>query len=273
MIWDVLVVLAVALSSSVYATGALRLRRHHTLRVWPALTFFAGQATLLVALVSPLDTLADLLFSAHMAQHELLMLIAAPLLIVGRPLTTMLAALPAPARRRVGTLVRAPLTRATWRTVTGPLTVLVAHAFVVWIWHVPALFEAAMRDDAIHAFQHASMLGTAALFWWAVVHGRYGRAGYGVSVLYVFATALNQTILGALITVARVLWYPIYEGRAEQQGWAALEDQQLAGLLMWVPTGVVFAVIALALFAAWIGESERRSAANDAALARVSGAP
>ena len=105
---------------------------------------------------------------------------------------------------------------------------------------------------------HAMFFGTAALFWWGLVHGRYGRLSYGVSVVYVFATALHKTVLGALITVAG---RPLYRTYGD-----ALPDQQLAGLIMWVPACVVMTVVGLALFAAWLGESERR--ARRAALRR-----
>ena len=123
---------------------------------------------------------------------------------------------------------------------------------------MPALFEWVLHHDGIQALQHISFVVTAALFWWGMVEGRYGRAGYGVGVLYVFLTALHSTILGALLTVAPTTWYRTYEFTAVQQRVDALADQQLAGLVMWVPSGVIFIVIGLALVAAWMGESERR---------------
>jgi cytochrome c2 len=110
----------------------------------------------------------------------------------------------------------------------------------------------------VHALQHTSFLAAACLFWWALVHGRYGRLAYGMSVLYVFATTVYSGVLGALVTFAPRLWYPIYVRRTSQWGLSPLEDQQLAGLLMWVPSGVIFIVLGLALFAAWLGEAERR---------------
>ena len=146
----------------------------------------------------------------------------------------------------------------TWRLLTGPLMVFLLHGVALWIWHVPALFEAALHDEAIHAVQHVSFLLTAALFWWGMVHGRYGRAGYGAAVAYVFLTAIHSTVLGALLTVAPSVWYRSYEGTAAARHLDALADQQLAGLVMWVPSGVIFIVGGLALFAAWLGESERR---------------
>ena len=109
---------------------------------------------------------------------------------------------------------------------------------------------------------------TAALFWWGMVHGRYGRAGYGVGVLYVFLTALHSTVLGALLTVAPNPWYGAYARATHGPHTDALGDQQLAGLIMWVPSGVIFIVVGLALFAAWLGEAERRARAGSVTAAR-----
>jgi cytochrome c2 len=125
----------------------------------------------------------------------------------------------------------------------------------LWAWHLPVAFEWALHDSNVHAMQHLMFFITAALFWWAIIHGRYGRLGYGMAVFFVFATAMHTALLGVLLTYATHLWYPTYAHTAPH----ALEDQQLAGLIMWIPAGVIFTLIALALFAAWLGESERRA--------------
>ena len=261
--WDVVVGAGLLVSGLVYLIGLSRLWRRagvgSGIRWFEAFAFAAAWCTLAVALVSPLDTLSDRLFSAHMTQHELLMLVAAPLLVLGRPLVVLPWALPARARLGLRRWQAAPLRHA-WRHLTAPLTVLLLHGLVVWIWHVPALFEAALRSDAVHAVQHLGFFWTAALFWWALAHGRYGRLGYGIAVIFVFVTAMQQSVLGALLTFAPTAWYPTYQARAATHGVDAIGDQQLAGLLMWVPSGLVFMVIGLALFAAWLGEAERRAA-------------
>lgn len=159
---------------------------------WEAAAFAAAWVTLLVALVSPLDRLSDRFFSVHMTQHELLMLVAAPLLVLGRPL--VVAPWVLPERQRLGLRGwqhRWPL-RA-WRWLTRPTVVLVLHGVVVWVWHLPVLFEAALHSEAVHAVQHVGFFWTAAPFWWALAHGRYGRLGYGVAVLFVSATAVTVT--------------------------------------------------------------------------------
>ena len=261
---DPLVIISLAVSAWLYGRGVRRLWRSagvdRGVRVWQALAFTAGWAALVIALVSPLDSMGAALFSAHMAQHEILMLVAAPLLVLGTPLLPFLWAMPLRCRERLGRWTQTRLIDRTWRIVTGPLTVWIAHALALWIWHVPTLFQATLESDLVHAAQHSSFFVTAALFWWALIHGRYGRIGYGVAVLYVFTTAVHTSILGALLTFAPRLWYPSYARTAPSWGLSPLEDQQLGGLIMWVPAGLVFIVVGVALFAAWLGESERRVA-------------
>jgi hypothetical protein len=106
--------------------------------------------------------------------------------------------------------------------------------------------------------QHISFFGTAALFWWGIAHGRYGRIAYGAAVVYVFATAVHSGVLGALLTFSPRVWYAPYL-TSHASGLTPLEDQQLAGLLMWVPAGLIFAMGGLGFFAAWLRESDRRT--------------
>ncbi|MFL5321031.1 MAG: cytochrome c oxidase assembly protein [Myxococcaceae bacterium] len=259
---DPLVLVLLIISSVLYALGVravwARAGRGKGIRGFEVGCFVAGQLSVIAALISPLDHLSDLLFSAHMTQHELLMLVSAPLLVFGKPLVAFLWAFPSDQREKIGAFIQRPAVSKSWRLLTGPLFVVLAHGIAVWIWHIPALFQAALRNDAIHAVQHAMFFITAALFFWALVHGRYGRVGYGLAVFYVFFTGLHTGLLGALITFARSVWYPDYTGPSEGIGHSALADQQLAGVIMWVPAGTIFILIGLALFAAWMGESERR---------------
>jgi putative membrane protein len=265
--WDGIMAAALATSTLVYVSGLLRLWRHagrgHGVRAVNAFAFAGGIATLVIALLSPLDALSDVLFSAHMGQHELLMLVAAPLLVMGKPWLTAAWALPARWRSAVLPLGQAPVLRQPFRAVTAPVAILVLHALALWIWHIPGLFEGAMKNESVHALQHACFFITAALFWWALVQGRYGRGGYGAGLLFVFITGMHSGILGALITFGRRLWYPLYDQRARAAGLDPLRDQQLAGLLMWIPAGVILLVLGLALMAAWLGEAERRTRAAE----------
>lgn len=260
--WNAITAATLVVVAALYIVGLLRLWRTeagtHTIRRWQAAAFLAGCASVAVSLLSRLDRWSDILFSAHMGQHEILMLVSAPLMVLGRPFIVTLWALPQGARTRIATLLKRAATP--WERMTGPLTVLVLHAVVLWVWHIPALFESALHSEPLHVFQHLGFFLTAALFWWALIHGRYGRLGYGIAVLYVFATAMHTQILGALLTFGSRIWYPTHAARTAAAHVNPIDDQQLAGIVMWIPFGVVFLLIGLALFAAWLGEAERRVA-------------
>jgi putative membrane protein len=153
--------------------------------------------------------------------------------------------------------------RRVWGVLINPFIAWLIHAAVLWTWHIPALFQATLDDEFVHALQHLSFLLSALLFWWAVIQGRPRASGYGVAVLYLFTTALHSGFLGALITLARTVWYPAYEGTTTSWGLTPLEDQQLGGLIMWVPACSVYVVAGLALFAGWLRETERRVQARE----------
>jgi cytochrome c oxidase assembly factor CtaG len=235
-----------------YATGA---RRSRGVTRAQMACFWSGWAALAIALVWPLHSWSEIVFWAHMTQHELLMLIAAPLLVLSRPLVPMLWALPGPERRWTGRFFkRAGLIRA-WRWISRPLPAWLLHASALWAWHAPALFQAATRNSAIHALQHISFLGSALLFWWSLFYSRK-RASYGESFAYVFTTAVHTSVLGALLTFSNTAWYPIYRFTAPEAGLTALQDQQIGGLIMWVPAGVVYLIAGLVLIALWLRESD-----------------
>ncbi|MDQ3280834.1 MAG: cytochrome c oxidase assembly protein [Acidobacteriota bacterium] len=263
-VWNALTAFSLTAIALLYAFGLRDLWRsaggRQTIRKWQVAAFYAGGASAAIALLSPLDRWSDILFSAHMAQHEVLMLISAPLMVLGRPFIVTLWAFHPDRRAAIGEALNTKAVAAVWERISGPLTVLVLHAIVLWAWHVPALFESALHNESVHAFQHLGFFVTAALFWWALIHGRYGRMGYGVGVFYVFATAMHTQILGALLTFGTRIWYPTHAARTAAAHLSAVEDQQLAGIVMWIPFGVVFVLVGLALFAAWIGEAERRVA-------------
>jgi putative membrane protein len=256
------IVLLVA-TTALYFAGVraiwMRAGRGSGISQWQAAAYAGGVVTLAVALVSPLAWLSEVLFSAHMTQHEILMLVSAPLLVISQPVVGYLWAFPSRHRARVAAAFRGPAVTPAWHVLTGPLAVFVVHAAALWVWHIPAMYEAALDNQAVHTVEHLCFLLTAALFWWGMVHGRYGRSGYGVAVLYVFLTGMHSTLLGALMTLSGHVWYPSYLASATEWRVDAFADQQLAGLIMWVPSGVVFIVLGLALLSAWIGESERRA--------------
>lgn len=271
--WDGAALVLLAFAGLLYAAGSWRLsRRGAYMRPIERGCFWIGWSVMMAALAPPLDTAASWTFSAHMAQHELLMLAGAPLMIVGRPIVPWLWALPSAVRGRAGSgLTLQPIT-AVWRVATMPVAAWALHGLIVWIWHAPVFYEAALRSEAIHALQHATFVATAVCFWWGLVYGRYGRAGYGAAVLYVFTTMVHTGVLGAAFALSTAPFYGIYEARAAAAGVDAVADQQLAGLYMWIPAGIVLMVSGLALLVAWLAESERRTrAAGILALALVAG--
>lgn len=252
------VIVGLMLSAWLYWRGSRRMRKngaavHH----WESIAFTGGLLALVAALVSPLDAMGGALFSAHMTQHEVLMLVAAPLLVFGRPLAPFLLALPAGLRRRLVEAGKANWVKNTWHLLVNPFVAWLIHAAILWAWHAPLLFQATLENEWIHAAQHLSFLVSALLFCEALVHGRAGRLGYGAAVVYLFTTAVHTSVLGALLTFSGTLWYPVYQQTTPAWGLTPMDDQQLGGLIMWVPAGLVYIVAGLVLFTLWLRESER----------------
>lgn len=251
-----------ALSAALYGAGLRRLWRRagvgRGVRVAQAAAFFFGLSAIVAALVSPLDTLSDSLFSAHMVEHELLMIVAAPLLVLGRPLAAWVWAIPESWRQSIGGFFHRPGWRRPWLVFTSPLCAWALHALALWLWHVPALFEAALENEAVHALQHICFLSTALIFWWSVLGGA-SRRDRGIALLSVFTTMVHTGALGALLTLSTVAWYPSYAETAPAWGLTAMQDQQLGGIIMWVPAGMVYIICGLALSYRWLfGSADNR---------------
>lgn len=223
---------------------------------WQAGCFLVGLTALLAVLATPLGHLAGERLWAHMVQHVALVAVAAPLLVLGNPMATLSWALPGG--------VRTSLSRAGRRLWRGHAThytawaalALGAHTAALWLWHIPAPYEAALRSGPLHALEHATLFYTALAFWWVVV-GTRRRALYGAGVLVTFAAALQGSALGALMALAATPWYPSHaRGTGRAAGLTPLEDQQVAGVIMWGPGGLIYALAAVLLFAAWIHQPQ-----------------
>lgn len=255
--WELSVTIPLFLFIVWYLVGSVRrgkqpgLARQH-------LAFAAGWSSLSLALVSPLHRLGDVLFSAHMLQHEFLLLIAAPLFAASHVGVTLLYAFRRASRQPIGAAIarieRIPLLSS----VLSPLGAFLLHAAALWVWHIPYLYQATLNSDLVHALQHLSFLLSGILFWSALYGAGCSRMTYGSGVFYVFGTATHCGALGALLTFSRVAWYPVYDDRTQIWRLTPLEDQQLGGLLMWVPSSVVFIAIGIWLFARWLAASEQR---------------
>lgn len=247
--------LPMALFGALYLRGACLLRTKRTLHHVALACFLLGMAALFLALIWPLDALGEISFAAHMAQHMLLMAVAAPLFSVAGTSVAMMVALPARGRR-IGTWIG-----RRWKWLLRPRIAFALHATMIWFWHAPLPFEWALQSQPVHALEHVSFLGSAMLFWSGLQRatraGGTGGEGYGSAALWILMTLMHTGLLGALITFAP---RPLYASYIEVGTvmLSPMEDQQLAGLLMWIPGGLCYLAAGLAYAAAWLKRSERR---------------
>jgi putative membrane protein len=255
--WELQIVLPLAIVLIMYIAGAIR-RGHRYILRWRHAAFFAGWLSLFFALTSPIHELGEQLFSAHMLQHEMMILVSAPLIAASHPGATCLLAFAPRGRAGIGAWVHRVEQTRVIRFFTAPLIAWLMEAIALWVWHIPVLYQATLQSDWIHAAQHLSFFLTAVIFWSALYGVGRSAMSYGAGTFYVFGTAVHCSALGALLTFSTVLWYPVYAGTTVRWGFTPLEDQQLGGVIMWVPSAIVFIVIALALFAKWLSESDRR---------------
>lgn len=242
--------IVIAAAAAVFVLGVARAWTRagfgRAVRPGQATLFLLGLSILAATLLPPLHGFAETLFTGHMIEHELIMAVAAPILVLSRPLPAFLFALPAVLRRSglPGRLIGSGL----FPVLTRPAVATALHGVALWGWHVPSAFTLATTDPLAHAAQHASFLLTALLFWWAVME-RPGRSD-GASALHLFLTMLHMGALGALITLAPAATWPVADPAA--WGLTPLEDQQLAGIVMWVLGGFVYLGAALFLLGRWI---------------------
>jgi len=215
------------------------------------------------ALSPPLEAAAGRRLSVHMAQHLLLVLLAAPLLVAARPGAVVLDALPATTRTRFLRVIDRPAWRVARRVVTHPLVVLTMAVGGFWAWHLPRLYEAALSHVALHVLEHGTFLAGAVLFWLVVLDpGPERRLGLGATCGFVFAAMLANIWLAAGLTFSTTPLYSTYRLAGSA---AALSDQQLAGVIMWVPADIVYFVTLLALFRRLLSDLDRRMLPRDLA--------
>lgn len=261
--FDPIVLLALALAIAVYLRGVraiwARAGRGRGIRPWQVASVLGGYLAIAIALISPLDPLSVALFSAHMGQHLFLITIAPLLLIVGDVSSASIWGLPSSWRRALPGIWRSigPVGKL-WAALTLPLIALGLHSLVIWIWHVPSFYNAAVRIEFIHALEHLTMFLTAALFWWVVLQrGRQAGMNYGIGILMLFGLVLQKTALGALISFSPNPWYAEYATTTAPWGITPIEDQQLAGAVLMGPGGFIYLIIGVVLFAGWFRAIER----------------
>lgn len=255
MAWEVdpLMLGAVAVATLAYGRGLKRLRR----RDGRARFFGAGMVVLLVAVGSPLEGMAGSLASAHMVQHMLLVVVAAPLLAWSRPLATIVHGSPVSWRKATGSWRRRRrLTPARMDWLAHPVLAWLSLAGSLWLWHSSFMYDLALRSEAVHALEHALFLLSAVWFWSAVLKGLWSpRHSVGPAILLLFTMGVQGVLLSAMLTFSEYPWYEAYAGTAPLWGMTALEDQHLAGLIMWIPGGLVYTGSALAVLVRWIGDT------------------
>jgi putative membrane protein len=216
---------------------------------WQILTFLLGNLTLFIALVTPLGTLSDgYLLSAHMVQHLLLTLIAPPLLLIGTP------------RWLFRPLLRLPYALPIGQFLTNPLVAFLAYNMTFLIWHAPQFYEASLRIQPVHIAQHVAFIVTATLTWWPIFSpmDELPRLSPPLQCLYLFVQVLPMKVLAALITFANIVIYPTYADAPRVWGISVMDDQQLAGLLMWIPGFLILFAVFTVVFLRFMDNDEYR---------------
>lgn len=271
--WDPLLLLGLLLGAVFYLRGVRRLWRSagpgRGVSFGQVLAFTGGLIALLVALISPLEAMSDALLSAHMVQHLLLMLVAAPLLLLGAPPVALAWGLNQTADLARWWHRRAGLRRL-WRLVFRPSVAWIVFNAVLWVWHAPALYEAAILDERLHIIEHIVFLAAALFFWSTLLHSGHKRTRGRPSAagpLYVFTTALLSGLLGVLLTFSQTVWYPVYGVVPYGWGITPLQDQQLAGVIMWFPGGLIYLAVLLLLLGSALQQRAKQEGSMRAVVA------
>ena len=255
---DPVLLVPLGLALLTYVAGWRRLMKRASAPPRPLL-FLSGWTVLTLSLVSPLHEAGEKSFTMHMIEHELIMLVATLLLAMSSAGGVLAWGLPRPVRRALGGSWKAPLARL-WGSLTDPITATAVQGIVLWTWHAPILFDRALDSFGWHVAQHSCFLASSLLFWWAMLHPRRRDAGYGVSAACLLATSLIGGALGALMSFSQSPWYADYAAMGMSGiGLDPVTDQQLAGLVMWIPGGMVHGIAALVMFYKWLERSHALS--------------
>ena len=263
------VVLApVLVAAALYARGFRPLARRMPDRFGAArqVAFMGGLATLLIAASAPLDELSRALLQAHMTQHLLLMLVAPPLLWMGAPVAPALLGLPRPLRRGVARALGSPAVRHLARALAHPALGWTAFVVAFWAWHAPALYDLALRSDFWHHVEHACFFAAALFFWRPVILAWPARSPWPrwAMIPYLVLAEFQNTTLAAILTFSDRVIYPAYGSVPRLWGIGALEDQSIAGAIMWVPGSLAFLLPVLWLVVTQISAPKPRRNAVDA---------
>jgi putative membrane protein len=258
---DPVLIVPLGLTLLIYYVGRRRLAKRASAPPRGTALFLSGWLVLTLALISPLHAAGERSFTMHMIEHELIMLLATLLLAASSSGGVMAWGLPRSLRLSLAGSCKSPL-QSLWRRLTEPVTATAIQAAIMWLWHAPSLFDRALESSGWHIAQHASFFVSSLIFWWAMLHPRGRGAGYGVSAACLFATSLIGGALGALMSFSASPWYADYAAMGMSGiGLDPVDDQRLAGLIMWIPGGLVHGLAALVLFYKWLKFSEGSHAA------------
>jgi putative copper resistance protein D len=262
------VLVGIGITAAAYGWAARRVSRAHPANRHPTgrtVAFTGGLAVIGLALVSPIEAYEGSLFSVHMVQHLLLELVAAPLLLLGGPITLALRAATPPVRRRLLAVLQSRLAHV----LAFPVVAWLVFAAVNWGWHFSTLYDQALESSPLHHLQHATFLAAALLFWWPVlgVDPSPWRMPHPVRLLYLFLALPQNSFLGVALLSARDVLYAHYATNARTWGPSALEDQQLGGTIMWVGGDLAFLAGMAVVVALWVAHEDRRTRRLDARLA------
>jgi cytochrome c oxidase assembly factor CtaG len=253
------------LLAGAYLAGSLRLalRSNTGNDFWSK--FAAGMlgfALLAIALAGPLDYYSGELFSAHMAQHIVIAMFAAPLLLIARPMPAYLWALPRPIRIGAGTaLTGSGAIVMVLRALTRPVVALPLFIGSLYAWHIPAAYNGSLENEWLHLFMHFTMFATAVFFWWPIVGPPPIRTqlNHPQRIVYLLLAVTPTALLAAILTLSKSVLYDFYLDSPGHFGWSVTDDQQTGGLLMWIPGNFVYLFTMTVLFFKWFGEEERKS--------------
>ncbi len=260
---DLPVLVPAALLALFYARGLRRWEvRHRPHQWWKTTCYYAGLLTGVLSVVSPIDRLGEHHFFMHMVQHELIMIVAIPLILLGAPTTPILRGMPRWLRIDVvGAFAGEPAVRWVWRGLTQPLVALAISQGVIVAWHLfPGWYNQAVEHDSIHYLQHFSFAFGSLLFWWNIIDPAPLKApmGYLLRIVYVLAGTTAQSAIAAMITLADQPLYDVYVTARPIFDMSPLSDQELGGLVMWVPGQMIHLGVMGALFGVWALKSEQR---------------
>lgn len=245
--FDPWIITPLLLTAGIYWCGWRDLHRRLPRRftVWRLVAFQAALFTLFLTLASPLHEFAEMLLQFHMIQHLLLMMVVPPLLLLGAPILPLLRGLPRPVLQHgLAPVFASTVLRRLGHFLTHPIVCLVAFTVSNVTWHLPGLYELALRSEFWHDVQHVCFLGTGLLFWWPVVQPWPSRLRWPrwTMIPYLLFADIQNTALSAFLIFSERVLYPTYAAVPRLWGITALDDQAAAGAIMWVPGSVIFLV-------------------------------